>query len=161
MAEITSDTWATVRQEYMAGWSLKDIADKHSLKIPTIRKQIERKGWFERKKGLAEKLSKVVAVEVLNDAKGLVERGNAMLEAMANDAEASIATLTTQYTDPVGFDELEKRERTAGMLVKRIRETCGLDDVKPSGVVLIGQLRSFDDVKEVKTVDIESQVDTE
>lgn len=137
--------WDKIRPDFVAGLSHAEIVARHNVSLAALRKQIARKHWVQRKNEVKGKLSQVMSLDVIADAQAMVRRGQEMLAKMAGDADNSVAMLTDDYSQPVGYDELEKRERTAGMLVKRIRDTCGLDDLKPTGILVIGQLRQFDE----------------
>lgn len=150
--------WNAVRLDYMAGMPTVDVAKKYNLKLTTVKAQIFRNKWLAAKLEAKEHMSKVVSIKVYEDTKTLVEQGNQLLAKMVKDAEKSTEMLMHDYAQPVGFDELEKRERTAGMLVKRIKETCGLDDAKQAGLVVIGQFTRFDDSQEAKTIDVNASV---
>lgn len=150
--------WQLAQVLWAAGEPPKTIAAQLGCKIWTLYSRAKRGGWS----AMRTKVEEVVASQAApkQDLQSIAAQ---LRDTMARDALNTSQALERLPVDRLPLDQLETRERVAGMLVKRAWQTLGLDQQGAGSVVNVVLMANMPDQEDVRahvghTLDVSASV---
>lgn len=157
MPKILNANWPLAQSLYLQGVSLQDIAKQINVTLGSLRKRANRGNWTVLRRESVQIASTVVQGHT---GRNLVQASRDVRQSLAEEVADQVSIL--RESPPKKVSELgntpdgQGRAAVTKTVIDSAASVFGWDDSPERGIIVIGELRQFD---EMKTVDVSASVE--